>query len=95
MLQFLNGAGNRLDNKQYWTMAEAIGIPGASKILDSIEDMEQQQQQIQEQQGMEQPQQQPDMMDEVLNSLSPEELAEIEKNPEILQQIMGGMQSGM
>jgi hypothetical protein len=98
MLDFINGSGNRMDNVEYWTIAENIGVQGASEILEMEKQkqktMMQQQAQIPtvnqppEQIPTEAPQ--GDMMDEVLKGLTPEELADIEQNPELLQQAMSG-----
>lgn len=99
LLDFINKAGNRIDNIQYWTMAESIGIPGSAKILDMLQNQQQQQIDMQQaQQGQapqmpqqvpqQVPQQQPSQIDEILAELTPEELAAVEANPELLKQIM-------
>lgn len=92
-----------MDNVEYWTVAETIGIQGASEILEmekQKQEMMMQQQQAQAQmptnepmpeQMPEQPQApQGDMMDEVLKGLTPEELDAIQQNPALLQQAMQG-----
>lgn len=101
MLDFINNSGDRMDNVEYWTVAETIGIQGASEILEmekQKQEMMMQQQQAQAQMptnepmSEQMPEQAPqgDMMDEVLKGLSPEELAAVEANPQLLQQAMGG-----
>lgn len=107
LLDFINKAGQRIDNIQYWTMAESIGIPGARKILDMLKS---QQEQMPPQQQEEEPvlsphkagmggniplqQPQPNMLDDILQSLDPETLAKIEANPQLLKQIMTEVMQG-
>lgn len=105
MLDFINGSGTRMDNVAYWTIAENIGIQGASEILE----MEKKKIEMAKQQTPlpstgqspigdippEQPQAPPpDMIDEVLKGLTPEEQQAIHDNPQLLQQFMGGGKVG-
>lgn len=107
MLDFIKGAGDRMDNVEYWTVAENIGISGASDILEM--EKKKQEMAMQQQQAQAMPPQAPpmedmppqppqappiDMMDEVLKGLTPEELSAVEQNPQLLQQIMAEHQGG-
>jgi hypothetical protein len=104
MLDFINGSGNRMDNVEYWTVAENIGITGASDILEMEKKKMEQippqpptptDQPPTEQMPPEQPQApQGDIMDEVIKGLTPEELAAVEANPELLQKIIAEHQGG-
>lgn len=94
MLDFINNAGDRMDNVEYWTVAENLGIQGASDILE----MEKQKQEMMiEQQQAEQEMAQQEIMQK--QGMPPQQATgqpeappqQAMEQPDIIDQVLAGL----
>ena len=85
IMETASRAGDRLDNIEYWQIMESIGFPNASAILKREQEKEEMAKAMMQQ---EQQQGQPNMLDSIVNSLTPEEMEAIENDPELQDEIL-------